>query len=203
MHFMPRRFFIGNLVLALAAMMGIWFGHSADLSAATVSWDAAMSGGTAVGGTGNWATASSNWWSGTADQAWNNNNGDTAVFTGSSGTVTLGGPQIVGGVNFSSTGGYTLVGSTINFTGAAPVFSVATPTTNRISSAVSGTGPLAIQAGTGALVFTAANSYTAGTLLDSGTLSVNSDAALGTRPAARRQTSSSTAAHWPSPPQRP
>ncbi len=179
---MLTRFSISNVWIVLAVAFGIGLAGRPSLSAATVSWDAALSGGTAVGGTGNWAAASSNWWSGTDDQEWNNVNGDTAVFAGTAGTVTLSGSQSAGGLTFSSTGGYALTGSTLYLAGSAPAVSITTPTTNTIQSILAGTGGLTIQAGSGTLALAASNSYSGGTLIEGGTLSIKSDAALGTAP---------------------
>ena len=109
-----------------------------------------------------------------ADQVWNNANGDTALFAGTPGTVTLSGSQNAGGLVFSASGGYTLTGSsgTLNLAGAAPLISVTTATTNTISSILTGSGNVTIQAGTGTVVFTATNAYSGGTTVDSGVLSL-------------------------------
>ena len=108
-----------QVCLLLMAVLGLSLGGQ-TAAAATVTWDPAMSGGTAVGGTGNWADdgVSSQWLNGSSsDQAWNDPTYDTAVFAGSSGTVTVQ-PSVpnVGGLVFASTG-YVLTGGTLNLTG--------------------------------------------------------------------------------------
>jgi autotransporter-associated beta strand protein len=94
--------------------------------AANVYWDSDTNGandlltGSGLGGTGTWntstsATPLSNWWpgTGTVDQQWNNANNDTAIFSGTAGTVTLGDAVAVGGLTFNTTG-YTITGSGAN-----------------------------------------------------------------------------------------
>ncbi len=175
---MLHRFSISKLCVVLGAALGVcltgiagFSGHS-GLFAANVSWDAA--GGGLLGTSGTWGTAS-NWWTGgPSDVTWNNANNDTAVFAGTVGTVTLGGSQNAGGLTFSSTGGYTLTGNTLNLAGAAPLISLTTTTTNTISSILTGSGNITIQAGTGTVVFTASNAYTGHTIINSGVLSLAS-----------------------------
>jgi autotransporter-associated beta strand protein len=78
--------------------------------ATSLSWDQA--GGGALGGTGTWDTTSTNWWNGAGDVAWSTNttSGDTAVFAGTPGIVTLGADINANGLKFS-TAGYTIAGS--------------------------------------------------------------------------------------------
>jgi fibronectin-binding autotransporter adhesin len=62
---------------------------STALPASTLHWDPTESNGTAPGGTGNWDQVSPNWFNAASDVIWNNNNNDDAVFSGTSGTITL------------------------------------------------------------------------------------------------------------------
>lgn len=92
--------------------VGFALGAIPAASAASLSWDQAGSG--ALGGTGTWDTSATNWWNGTADTNWatNTTTGDTAVFAGTAGTVTLGAAINALGLQFT-TEGYTLTGGTL------------------------------------------------------------------------------------------
>ena len=121
-------------------------------------------------GTGNftWDMVSTNW---TLPSIWSD--GDNALFgpTGV-GTVTLGGPITVGNQTFNAAG-YTIAGAgnTLTLAGTTPTITVNANSTNAAS--LNGTNGLTIQ-GTGFLVLEgdtgAANSYTGGTYVRSGTL---------------------------------
>lgn len=75
--------------------------------AATLSWTS--TGTSTPGGNGTWDTSSALWWTGSVAQAWTTNTttGDTAVFDGTAGTVTLGANINALGLTFNSTG-YTI-----------------------------------------------------------------------------------------------
>ena len=92
--------------------VGFALGALPVASAASLSWDQAGSG--ALGGTGTWDTSATNWWNGTADTNWATNTvtGDTAVFAGTAGTVTLGAAINALGLQFT-TSGYTITGGTL------------------------------------------------------------------------------------------
>ena len=80
---------------------------------ATLYWDPQHTGSTAPsGGTGTWSTSAANWWNASTktDVVWSSNS-DTAVFGGSSGTVTLGTSVGAGAINFT-TGNYSITAST-------------------------------------------------------------------------------------------
>ena len=81
-------------------------------------WDPSHSGGTALGGTGNWM-GSNNWWNGSSDVTWTSAN-DDATFQvtggGSAGVVTLDSAVSAAMVTFASAG-YTLGGSALTLTG--------------------------------------------------------------------------------------
>jgi hypothetical protein len=77
--------------------------------------DSVAFGGSGTGGAGTWNTTIPQWWvgSGFSEQTWSNAGNDTAVFSGTAGTVTLGEPITVGGLQFNTTG-YAVVASTAN-----------------------------------------------------------------------------------------
>ena len=105
-------------------------------------WDLATSGvtdGVSQGGTGTWDTTTTNWDRGAGFEnpvAWDNSNGNTAIFGGTAGTVTLGENITLNGLTVSSpTAGasaYSIgnVGedNTLTFTGGKTVTTTATGT---------------------------------------------------------------------------
>jgi len=83
---------------------------SLTANAANLSWDAdAIFNNGTLGGTGTWNTALANWDNGATDTTWATNTiaGDTAIFAGTAGTVTLGTNINALGLTFNTTG-YTL-----------------------------------------------------------------------------------------------
>ncbi|MCW1925721.1 autotransporter-associated beta strand repeat-containing protein [Luteolibacter arcticus] len=90
------------------------FVATAGIHAGTLTWDAdgLFNNGT-LGGTGTWDTTSARWDNGASDVVWTNNAGtpNSAVFSGTAGTVTTGAAINVDTVTFS-TSGYTLERST-------------------------------------------------------------------------------------------
>jgi len=75
-------------------------------------WDPGHTGGTGSGGNGVWDTTSLNWFDGTTYVAWSNSILDTAIFAGSSGSVTLSSGITTGSVAFNTTG-YTISGGVL------------------------------------------------------------------------------------------
>jgi hypothetical protein len=185
------------------------------LQAATLYWDVDAtatgnaSSGTGLGGAGTWNTSNANWWNGVTpiDQVWSNslNAGDTAVFSGTAGTVTLGAPITVGGLTFN-VGGYTLAGGGNSLTlgtagGLAPVVNATTGSTTITSNLVLGTnaylggaGSLTINTGVitdggsnfgftkfgaGALTLAGANTFGGGVNLAGGTTIITAANNLG------------------------
>ena len=126
-----------------------------------------------------WDTTNLRWHNGASYQAWNNAALSDAVFAGTAGTVTLGVPITAHNLTFSSNN-YVLAGSTLTLGGVNPTITVNT-TTSTINSIIGGTSGL-IKSGTGTLVLSAANTYGGVTLLQSGTLSLTNNAALGIGP---------------------
>lgn len=128
---------VGALLLGLTAMPGMaaerwWDGGTIDISG--------NGDGASAGGAGTWNSSLKNWdqGSGLAYTAWNNSNGDTAIFGGSTaGTVTLPAGVTCGGLAIvNSSGTYTISGSPITLAGTSPLITVTRAGT--ISSKLSG-----------------------------------------------------------------
>jgi fibronectin-binding autotransporter adhesin len=162
-----------------------------------LTWDAnGVVAGT--GGTGIWNTVSGTWHNGVTFQIWNNASIDNAIFSGTAGVVTLGGPITVQNITLSVTG-YTVTGNTLTVAGVAPTISVTTGTAT-LNSTLAGTAGLLYtgagsatlggaqtysggltKTGGGALTLTSnLNSYTGVTTINSGTLQIGAGGATGT-----------------------
>lgn len=155
---------------------------SANVDAATYYWDADGIGagsspvlGTGLGGTGAWDTSSPLWFSPLtgADGIWPNLTTDAAIFTGTAGTVTLGG----GGVNAGSlqffTTGYTLGGGALTLGAGGSNLFVNTGVAVTINSVIAGTNGLGVHGG-GTLTLTGSNGYSGNTSVSNGaTLNLN------------------------------
>ncbi|WP_374631127.1 autotransporter domain-containing protein [Pannonibacter indicus] len=130
------------------------------------------------GGSGTWDSSTANWTSnaGNVATSWA---GLTAVFAGSSGgTVTVSGTQTVAGLQFA-TDGYTLSGTGQLEAGSGGLeLRIDTGLTATIATGISGSGAVS-KTGAGTIVLSGTNSYTGGTLLNAGTLSVSGDQNLG------------------------
>ncbi len=169
-------------LLLLVVFTGAFTAHS---QAATFYWDADIDAtgnlvnGTNLGGTGTWDTTAANWWDGVsaADAAWPNVLADTAIFSGTAGTVSLGVPINVGTVLFNS-GGYLLTGSTLTLGDVATIH-VSGLNHARIDSDITGSLGLT-KAGTGTLNLGSTNSYTGNTTITGGLVEVYKDESLGT-----------------------
>ncbi len=169
-------------VIRAVALAGIALG--AQVQAQTLNWDAngtlPVNGNDTVTPANNvWDISSLRWHNGVGYQAWNNAALSDAVFAGTAGTVTLGVPITAHNLTFNSNN-YTLAGSALTLGGVNPTIAVNTTTTT-INSVIAGTAGL-IKSGTGTLVLSAASTYSGVTLLQSGTLSLTNNAALGSGP---------------------
>ena len=157
-----------RLGLAVAVIVVAVWGGPPDLHAADLYW----------AGAGTWNTTTTNWGTSTGgpyDAAiWSNATPDSAIFQGTAGTVTLGGPITAGGLTFA-VDGYTVTGNTLTLSGTTTV-SAGTAT---IASLVAGSTGLT-KAGAGTLTLTGANNYTGGTTISAGTLHLSSVTAAGT-----------------------
>ena len=169
----------------LLATFSLW---STQVRGATVYWDlnGNSAGSSSTGSaTGTWDGVSAFWNDsvGTgAAAAWLS--GDTAIFSAGTNstlpyTVTVSGIQQIGGLGFEE-GGVTLSGGTLQMTGASS-FEVGSLLTGTVNSAVDG-GFNFTKTGAGTLVLGGVNTYGGNTIINSGTLSISSDANLGTAP---------------------
>jgi len=148
-------------------------------------WDGSQltADGSVGGGNGTWsaATANTNWTNagGTANSRWTA--GNTAVFAGIPGIVTV--DASAGTVTFSgaqfNVDGYVLGGGPLTTTTAATPLGVADGMTATISGTLAGSGGLQ-KTGTGTLLLTGANSYSGATQVLAGTLGLDAASALGT-----------------------
>lgn len=144
-------------------------------------WDGSQSvaNGSVDGASGIWDSANTNWTTadGAVNQSWTS--GD-ALFSGTAGTVAVGGQHDIMGLEFQSDG-YRLVGGAngqLNTSGAA-VIRVNPGVTATLGVAIGGAGSLD-KVDSGTLVLNGDNTYAGGTTLAAGRLVVGSDAALGT-----------------------
>jgi autotransporter-associated beta strand protein len=154
------------------------------VSAATYYWDQDGNAtgnnvnGVGLGGTGVWDTTTPSWWNGTNDVLWPNSFGDSAVFSGTAGTVTLDGSINAGSLLFQ-TDGYRLTGDTLTLGGAATV-NVGAFNTATIDSVLAGTSGL-LKTGGGTLRLTnSGNTFSGDIAIGAGSLVVTDAAQLGT-----------------------
>jgi autotransporter-associated beta strand protein len=134
--------------------------------------------GASGGGAGTWNTTLLNWDSGAGPYvAWANAANDTAIFGGTAGTVTIGSPVVVGGLQFE-TAGYTLTGDTLTF-GSAGIIATETGTATVASQIAGGPAAAITKQGMGTLSLTAANSYAGDTIIEAGTLRFATAAGIG------------------------
>jgi len=146
-------------------------------SAADVTWDIAPGtvgpGDSAItGGDGTWDTTNGNWTTdaGANNIAWGNDNHDTAVFSGTAGTVGLGTGITIGGLKFN-TDGYLITGDTLTMGAAGSLFTGANVTAT-ISSVLAGSAAIA-KTGAGTLTLSGTNTHTGATTLNAGTLKLD------------------------------
>jgi fibronectin-binding autotransporter adhesin len=150
-------------------------------------WDGADQTGNGVvnGGTGTWNATTTNW-TGAPGQADINDQwrSSVGVFSGSAGTVTVGGAQAFDTLQFSTTG-YVLnpgAGGQLQLSGLSGTGTINTDggvaaTIN--TPIVDGSSQTLTKVGGGTLILTAANSYTGGTTISGGTLQLGNGGATG------------------------
>lgn len=152
-----------SMIVAAMAAMSLF--AMAPLAEATQYFDAA--GGTKAW-SGNWADSSA----GPFNQAWVDGSG--ATFTGTGGTVNVDGTYSIGSATFA-VDGYTLNNGTLALTGGSNMNGtgfIINSGTATVNSTLSG-GANFVKLGTGTVVLTGANSYSGGTDVDEGVLSVS------------------------------
>ncbi len=138
--------------------------------AANLTWDitpgAVGPGDSAItGGAGTWDLTNGNW---TVDAGVNNiawTNGDSAIFGGAGGVVTLGAAITADDMTFS-TAGYSIASGTLTLAGTPTITTTADAS---ISSILAGTNGFT-KLGAGQLTLSGANTFTGTTVVDNGTL---------------------------------
>jgi autotransporter-associated beta strand protein len=141
--------------------------------------------GTVVGGAGTWIIGPTNWTDAAGDTS-GNWAGGMAIFEGAPGAVTI--DDSAGSIQATdiqfAVDGYSVGGGNLTLAGGAPTIRVGDGSsagagyTATISAPILGTGGL-IKTDLGTLVLSATNTYTGGTTIEGGTLSVGADANLG------------------------
>ncbi|WP_343315141.1 autotransporter domain-containing protein [Brucella sp. BE17] len=135
--------------------------------------------GTADGGDGTWQSFATNWTdaTGSANTGWG---GSVGVFAGTAGTVNVQATQVFDTLHFS-TDGYQIEGDGLAIgVAAGGSFNIDSGVTTSISSVIEdGAGNHVRKAGGGNLILSGNNTYTGGTHLLAGILSVASDQNLG------------------------
>ena len=146
----------------VALASSLTYAASCAVHAATGTWSGAFDG--------TWDTSDVNW-SAVSGTPWDVTNGpdNTATFNTASLAVTVSGPIYTNGITFSTTGG--LSGGNIDLVGVSPTISVTTGQTGTISSIAGGSTGL-VKADAGLLTLSGANTYTGGTTVDGGRLTL-------------------------------
>ena len=133
--------------------------------------------GVSQGSSGTW-TASNPWLNpDNTTSAWS---GNTAVFSGTAGTVSVEGTQSFATLEFL-TSGYVLANGTngsLDLGTGGQVWAEGANVSATISATITGTGGLT-KVGAGTIVLSGANTYQGGTAIQAGTLQVSADANLG------------------------
>jgi fibronectin-binding autotransporter adhesin len=168
----------GNPFLRTASFVSAICLSVISAHAASLFWDGNDTTANADGGVGTWDVTATNWdalASSGANSAWTNANNDTAVFAGTAGTVSLGAPITVGGLQFD-TAGYLVQTNTLTFGVSGNIVTNADAT---INSAIAATTGLTItKTGSGILTLGGNNTYAAATIISAGTLKASSITAL-------------------------
>ncbi|MPT24234.1 MAG: hypothetical protein E2577_15350, partial [Starkeya sp.] len=139
-------------------------------------------GGTSFGGSGTWSSTGDTWYLASSGQTipWG---GETGVFTGTAGTVTVRGEQAFKKLEFV-TDGYVLQAdgteptSSLHVNGGGVLWVEGHDVTATISAPITGTGGIE-KVGTGTLWLAGINSYTGGTKISGGLVAIGSVEQLG------------------------
>lgn len=137
---------------------------SAAMAQTTFFWDPDGNATSFLGGNGTWNTSSSFWRSGSQTGTlgtWTSASNNNAVFTGTPGTVTLGGNITLNQLRLLSTG-YTVapgVGTTITLGGSAGTTGITALGSHTVSSILAGTNGLFV-GGPGTVTLQGANTFT-------------------------------------------
>jgi autotransporter-associated beta strand protein len=136
-------------------------------------WDGTNTGGTgdgaSDGGTATWDTATLNWDQGNGSDrvSWTNANNDTAIFAGTAGTVSLGTGITIGGLQFD-TASYIITNNILTWGAAGSIVANQDATIGSIMA-----GSVAVtKSGAGALTLSGRSTYTGGTTVNEGTVTL-------------------------------
>ncbi len=158
-----------------------------NLNAANLTWDADTVTTGAQDGTGNWNSAASNWWDGSANVTWNSVTPDNAIFGAGSGaagiiTVPTSTTNTVGNITFNApgSGGYNIAAgssttSKVNLSGT-PSITVASGVSATNLVVLAGTSFTKLGAGLLVLKPGAPNINSGPTVVGGGTLSIGGTA---------------------------
>jgi len=153
-----------HIAFFASAILTITYAHAADLT-----WDNGAA-------TGNWNTSEANWTAAT----WNNATPDNAIFGATAiGTVTLNEPITAGNITFNNAG-YTIAASTPSDILTLSSSTITAAADAIVSSVLAGSTGMS-KSGAGMLSLTGVSTYSGGTIIDTGTLSLESttsDAAI-------------------------
>ena len=171
--------------LAICGLMGLGIAaHAGQLT-----WDANLGAAGAQDGGGIWTATdpnATNWWTGSANVAWNNANNDTAILQNFQGgprayVVTNTDPVTIGGLLFlGSFNAYTLAASgsgVLNLAFTNTVISNAVQ--GIITAPIGGAGGIFFPVCAGTLYLSASNSYTGPTVVNGVSLRLRDYCALG------------------------
>ncbi|MDD5261994.1 MAG: autotransporter-associated beta strand repeat-containing protein [Methylacidiphilales bacterium] len=171
-----------GILLCLTALAAVFLLLAMPVAqASTLTWDNSGANPAAPtdGTTSLWDTTATVWSNTTTDSAWVNANNDTAVFgsnNGTAGTVNLGSAITAGGITFNAatSGNYTIAGGSgpfaLTLAGATPTITANVNAT--ISAGITGTVGL-VKSGSGTLVLSGTNTYSGGTTINGGILSIS------------------------------
>lgn len=160
---------LSTTALPVVLLSGIWLFIPliSGAQAADSYWDTAPNNASITGGTGTWNASNTNWTNAT-DSApgviWVS--GNTAVFAGTAGAVTVSGTQQIGGLTFNSAG-YTIIGGVLDLNGAGAVLS-ATGSAAISSAIIDSGGGGTVTISTGTINLFGTNTFAGGTSVSSG-----------------------------------
>lgn len=159
-----------NLINSAGLLLGFWDGAAPG----------GLNNGAIEGGSGTWNDTDSDWTdaNGSVDGTWTD--GQFAVFGGTAGTIDVVGQRSVAGLQFMSN--YTLnaaPGSGLVITDPDSMIRVDPGMQATINAVISGSGGLDKSSDVGTLVLGGINTYTGGTTVHGGVLSVSADGNLG------------------------
>ena len=137
---------MNSMMRKLIGYVGLFMSLALAAQAGQYWWSG---NGTTLGGNGTWnATSTTNWGTSVAgpfNMSWPNGGGDEAVFTNTSGTVTLGTTVNLNAMTFTANNVMTFNSGTLNFGSAAATLSISNDANVTINSALAGSGTLTLK----------------------------------------------------------